>query len=210
MKLACRNQGLSSVICNSSRHFSTDAEQPIQELSVDRFLRPPSTALVYGRLTGIRKSTTRSDILNLLDDPNLSLEDVKVDYNRGYFPTGMLVQFPTPDSYDAGIRSITKKGRLLKLDKVDRRQWDEVKPYDGKAILLHGIPRNALIEDVERFLSGCQYDSSSISVFMRQAFPNPVKIARVSFPSRALAMHAFITKNRGFCLNNQILVEVLE
>lgn len=34
-------------------------------------------------------------------------------------------------------------------------------------ILLHGIPRNALIEDVERFLSGCQYDSSSISFSTR-------------------------------------------
>lgn len=45
MRLACRNQGMPS-----SRDFSAVSEQPIQELSVDSFLRPPSTGTHNPRL----------------------------------------------------------------------------------------------------------------------------------------------------------------
>ncbi|KAL6519403.1 hypothetical protein OROGR_018723 [Orobanche gracilis] len=75
-------------------------------------------------------------------------------------------------------------------------------------ILLSGIPHNALLDDVERFLSGCQYYSSSVT-FIRPLSKRAVRMAVVRFPSQALAMHAYITKNRGFCLNNQITVQVL-
>ena len=34
-------------------------------------------------------------------------------------------------------------------------------------ILLQGVPRNAVAEDVERFLAGCQYDASAIQMFGR-------------------------------------------
>ena len=47
------------------------------------------SGLVYGRLSGITKHTLRTDILNLLEGCNLTLQDVKVDYNRSYFPVGM-------------------------------------------------------------------------------------------------------------------------
>lgn len=36
-----------------------------------------------------------------------------------------------------------------------------------------------------------------------------IRMAVVNFPSRASASHAFITKNRGFCLNNQIAIRIL-
>ncbi|KAI5682048.1 hypothetical protein M9H77_03276 [Catharanthus roseus] len=210
IKMAQRSQGIASILCDTPRHFSTEAGKPKLDISYDSFLEPPSTGLVYGRLTGIRKHTTKSDIINLLDSSKLSLDDVKVDYNRNYSPMAMLVQFPSPEAYDAGIRSVVRKGRIFKLERTGRNQWDQVKPYDGKAILLQGIPRRALLDDIERFLSGCEYDSSSITFFMRPAFPDPIRTSRVHFPSRTLAMHAFITKNRGFCLDSQILVEVLQ
>ena len=47
------------------------------------------SVLVYGRLVGITKHTLRTDILNLLEGCNLTLPDVKVDYNRDYLPVGM-------------------------------------------------------------------------------------------------------------------------
>lgn len=110
-------------------------------------------------------------------------------------------------------------------------------------VLLQGIPRSAIPDDIERFLSGCQYDASSMQIFLksllyiafgfysflssfsfslkrilcvtfllccRQAFPDPVKMALVRFPTPSLAMNAYITKNKGFCLNSQILVRVLQ
>ncbi|KAK7859539.1 hypothetical protein CFP56_005929 [Quercus suber] len=77
-------------------------------------------------------------------------------------------------------------------------------------MLLQGFPRNALPEDVERFLTGCVYEASSIEMFMRGAFPDAIRMAIVNFPSKNEAMNAFIKKNRGICLNNQISVRVLE
>lgn len=44
----------------------------------------------------------------------------------------------------------------------------------------------------------------------RAGSPDPIKMALVRFSSQIEAMNAFIKKNRGFCLNNQILVRVLQ
>ncbi|XP_052174451.1 uncharacterized protein LOC127789568 isoform X2 [Diospyros lotus] len=204
-----QSQGLSWVLRGSPKLFSTEAEQSTGDASADPFLATPSTGLVFGKLFGISKYTTKKDILNLLEGCNLSLDDLKVDYNRSYTPTGMLIQFPSRFAYDFAIRAIARKGRLYRLDKADQSRWDLVTPYNGKAVLLQGIPRDASQDDVERFLSGCAYDASTIQIFLKQAFPDPAKMAIVRFPSPTQAMHAFITKNRGFCLNNQILVRVL-
>ncbi|KAK2984013.1 hypothetical protein RJ640_024227 [Escallonia rubra] len=173
------------------------------------FLSLLLSGLFYGRLLGINTYTTKSDVVNMLEGCNLSVGDIKVEYNRAYAPASMLVQFPSKSEYDAAIRTLGRKGRLFKVETADRAQWDSVVPFDGKAVLLQGIPRNALPDDVERFLSGCQYDSS-FQLFARQAFPEPIRMAVVRFPSSTLATHAFITKNRGFCLNNQISVRVLQ
>ncbi|KAF9605942.1 hypothetical protein IFM89_021268 [Coptis chinensis] len=77
-------------------------------------------------------------------------------------------------------------------------------------VLLQGLPRNALPEDIERFLCGCDFNSSSLHIFLRQSFPDPVRMALVQFPSEIEAMNAVIVKNRSFCLNNQILMRVLQ
>lgn len=206
------NQGLSLLLRESPMRFSTGAaDQPAgQDTSpIDSFLRTPTKGSVYGRLIFTTRHKTKSDILNLLEGCALSLDDLKVDYTRAYVPTGMMIQFPSLYAFDAAIRAINKKGRLYRLDKADRSQWDLVTPYDGKAVVLQGIPRNALLDDIERFLSGCVYDASTMQIFTRPS-PYPIRMAFVNFPSKTQAMHAFITKNRGFCLNSQILVRVLQ
>ncbi|KAL3536338.1 hypothetical protein ACH5RR_004799 [Cinchona calisaya] len=195
--LGHHHQGLPSLLRGSPRRFSTEAEQPSQDTNADTFLQNPPTGLVYGKLFGTTKLTTKTDVLNLLDGCNLSADDVKVSYSRLYDATSMFLQFPSRQAYNTASRSITRKGRF-RLEVADRSQWDLIAPYDGKAILLQGIPRNALIDDVERFLSGCHYDASSIQMFSRQAFPYPIRMALVRFPSQALAMHAYITKNQGY------------
>ncbi|XP_057801397.1 uncharacterized protein LOC131016713 [Salvia miltiorrhiza] len=189
--------------------FSTEASKPSLGSSDDQFLRTPSTGVVYGRLLDITKHTSKTDIINLLDASNLGPEKIKVEYNRGFLPLSMLVEFPSVSSYDAALRSIARKGHFYNIRKAEKSEWDAGTPYDGKAIILLGIPRNASFDDVERFLSGCQYDSSSIQISVRLTNEGPIRMALVRFPSQALAMHAYITKNRGFCLNNQITVQVL-
>lgn len=47
------------------------------------------SGMVYGKLIGITKNTLKSDVLSLLDECNLSIDDLKVDYNQSYSPTGM-------------------------------------------------------------------------------------------------------------------------
>ncbi|XP_073157961.1 uncharacterized protein [Henckelia pumila] len=192
----------------SPKLFSTDSAEPTSGPSIDQFLNPPR-GLFYGRITGITKYTTKNDIISILDESDLGPDKLKVEYNRSYLPLSMMVEFSSPSAYDSALKAINQKGRLFNLRRVDRAQWDAIAPYDGKAILLEGIPSTALPDDVERFLSGCQYDSSSISMPPRSTQRGPVKTVLVRFPSQTLAVHAYITKNRGFCLNNQILVKIL-
>ncbi|KAI8556492.1 hypothetical protein RHMOL_Rhmol05G0257100 [Rhododendron molle] len=215
IRTSSQNQGLPLLLRDSPMRFSTEAadHQPSSRdnSSVDPFLRPPTKGFVYGKLVGTTKHTTKSDILNFLEDCGLSLDDLRVDYShypRVYMPTGMMIQFPSQNAYDAAIKANNRKGRLYRLDRADRSQWDDITPYDGKAVLLQGIPRNAVPDDVERFLSGCVYDASTMEIFVRPS-PYLIRMATVHFPSKTQAMHAFITKNRGFCLNSQILVRVL-
>ncbi|KAK4342954.1 hypothetical protein RND71_038770 [Anisodus tanguticus] len=193
-----------------SRQLSTQMETPN---SSDPFLQNPSTGLVYGRIYGIGRQTRKSDIISMIGASNLSLDDVRFEYNANYAPVAGMIQFPSRNAYDASLRAGVRKSRLFRMDRADRQQWDTLPRYDGKTILLQGVPRNALADDVERFLAGCQYDASSIQMFARQqrAFDRPpARTVLVEFPSQALATHAFITKNRGFCLNNQVAVRLLQ
>ncbi|XP_054803247.1 uncharacterized protein LOC129306596 [Prosopis cineraria] len=213
LRAALRSNSPFSTFQTTSRVlFSTEAGQPPQGPVADSFLRSPRQGLVYGRLLGVRKHTLKTDIIHFLKDSNLTMEDVKVDYDRYFTPLAMMLQFHSHGAYEQAFRHIARNGRLYKLERVDRAQWDIVTPYDGKTILMRGFPRNALIDEIERFLHGYEYDRSSINIFLRQGetIDNPVKMATVRFRSRTDAMNAFITKNRTFCLNSQISILVLQ
>lgn len=207
------HQGLRSVLSSSPslRQLSTESASPTnQSSSTKPLFETPSSGLVYGKLVGITKNTLKSDILSFLEECNLSHDDLKVDYNPFYSPTGMIVQFPSRSAYDAAVRAVTRKGRLYRLDRANRANWDYVQPYGGKFVLLQGIPPNATIEDIERFLAGCEYDSSSIRLFFRQGASGSIRMALVNFLTPTAAMSAMITKNRGFCYNSQISMHVLQ
>ncbi|XP_068317118.1 uncharacterized protein [Pyrus communis] len=88
----------------------------------------------------------------------------------------------------------TLEGCNLSLEDV---KWDNLTPHDAKTV------------SQERFLSGCEYDSSSLQIIFR-SFPEPSKFATVRFPSQTEAMNAFLAKNKGFCQNGQILIRVLQ
>ncbi|XP_008810519.1 uncharacterized protein LOC103721909 [Phoenix dactylifera] len=191
------------------RSLSTTEGEP-QDSSNDSFLQPPNEGLVFGRVTGIGRNTLKTDVIHFFEGCNLSADDVKVEYNRAYNPVGVLLQFPSRSSFDMAVRQTIRKGRLYKMEKVNRSQWDLMTSYDGKAVLLQGIPRNALQEDVERFLHGCNYDPSTFQTFVRPGFPDPIRLALIHFPTRNDAMNAFCIKNRSFCLNNSITMRVLQ
>ncbi|KAL4189486.1 hypothetical protein AMTRI_Chr08g165600 [Amborella trichopoda] len=150
---------------------------------VDPFLQPPPKGLTYGRLTGFGRNALKTDLIHFFDGCNLTVEDIKVEYNRTFVPLGMY---------------------------VDRGQWDIVTPYDGKVLLFQGIPRQAFPEDVERFLSGCRYDGSDLQLLMRPGFPDPIRLALVRFPTQLDAMNALRMKNRGFCINSPITARILQ
>ncbi|XP_061348873.1 uncharacterized protein LOC133294233 [Gastrolobium bilobum] len=211
-----RSHGLPIYLEQLGRCFSTEAEHPPQNSTAPpQFFRTDNSGLTYARLTctpsGIRKYMLKTDIIHFLESCKLTLEDVKVDYNRSFFPVAMMLQFPSRNAYDKAIKEIVAKGRLYKLEMASRDQWDYVTPYDGKTILIQGIPRSAVFEDVERVLTGCEYDSSSVNIFLRPgAGTDAIKMATVRFPSRTQAMNAFITKNGTICQNSRILVQVLQ
>ncbi|KAL5546260.1 hypothetical protein UlMin_005947 [Ulmus minor] len=207
--LPAKNHGFSAVVRDSPRRFSTESEQqpPPHDAAVDSFVRTqPTGGPVYGRFLPVSKHTLRTDVINMLEGCHLSMEDVKCDYNWNYFPTAMMVQFPSPLDYEKAFRALGRKGRQFRLERVEQSLWDVVKPYDGKTVLLQGFPRNATPMDVERFLSGCEYDSSSIQIFLRLN----VKMATVRCPSEVQAFNCFLTKNKTFCMNNEVSVRVLQ
>lgn len=210
IQMGIQNQGLTLPL---RRQLSTQMEVPQKDNSSDPFLKNPSTGLVYGRLIVTGKHTRKNDIISMLGTSKLSLDDVRFEYNTNHAPVAVMIQFPSRNAYEAALREGIRKGGLFRMERVGRQQWDTLPRYDGKTIILHGIPRNALAEDVERFLAGCQYDASSIQMFgrpQRASDGPPTRTVLVEFPSQALATHAFITKNRGFCLNNQVAVRLLQ
>ncbi|OIW06447.1 hypothetical protein TanjilG_05218 [Lupinus angustifolius] len=195
--------------------FSTESQKPPSQDSTASPPPPPfnqsdTSGLIYGRLLGIHRHILKTDVIHFLDGSNLTLDDVKMDYNRSFLPLGMMLQFPSRNAYDNALRALVRNGRFYKLERADRSQWDTVTPYDGKTILIKGIPRNAQFDDIEHILSGSEYDQSSINIFMRSDGYEPVRMATVRYPSRTQAMNAFITKNGTFCLNNRVSVQVLQ
>ncbi|XP_023739413.1 uncharacterized protein LOC111887470 [Lactuca sativa] len=213
MRNVYQHHGLRSLLSSSAslRRFSTESAPPTnQSSSTKPLFETPSSGLVYGKLVGITKNTLKSDVLSLFEESKLSSDDLKVDYNPSYSPTGMIVQFSSRSAYDAALRAVAKKGRLYRMERADRANWDYIQPYDGKYVLLQGIPPNANFEDIERFLAGCEYDASSIRLFFRQGASGPTRMALVRCVSPTAAMSAMMITNRGFCFNNQILVNVLQ
>lgn len=48
-----------------------------------------NSGLAYGRLVGITRYTLKTDIVNMLEGCRLTVDDVKVEYNRSFAPMGM-------------------------------------------------------------------------------------------------------------------------
>eukprot|EP00262_Sarcandra_glabra_P005291 TRINITY_DN1670_c1_g3_i3.p1 TRINITY_DN1670_c1_g3~~TRINITY_DN1670_c1_g3_i3.p1 ORF type:complete len:234 (-),score=12.61 TRINITY_DN1670_c1_g3_i3:265-966(-) len=188
------NQGLRLLLRESPRSFSTGTEQ--KNPSPDPFLEPPTRSLPalvprLSRWDKFKLTVTRLDQWSTITDQRV-------------------LQFSSPTAFDLAQRQLNRKGRLYKLVKVDRGQWDPITSYDGKVALLQGIPRNALPEDVERFLCGCNFDASSLQIFVRQGLLDPMRMALVHFPTQIEAMNAVRMRNRSFCLNNPIMMRVLQ
>nr|GEW69789.1 N-(5-amino-5-carboxypentanoyl)-L-cysteinyl-D-valine synthase [Tanacetum cinerariifolium] len=130
IRIANQNQRLRSL-----RQFSTESSPPpSNESAAKPIFESPSAGFLYGKLVGITNNTLKSDVLSLLEECNLTTDDLKVDYNPAYSPTGMLVQFSSKSAYDAALRAVTRKGRLYRLERADRANWDYVQPYGGKFV----------------------------------------------------------------------------
>ncbi|VVB12983.1 unnamed protein product [Arabis nemorensis] len=174
--------------------------------------KPSGEGGFYGKFSGFSKHTLKSDIMNILEGCNLTPNDLKFSYMRGgnLNPSAVYVQFPTRSSYDSALRAISRKGKLYKLERAARSQWDPIVPYDGKVVALHGLPPNAIIDDIDRFLSGCLYYPGSIQFMTIQGLGSSKRVALVHFTSQTQAMNAYITKNRNFLLNQRITLQVLQ
>lgn len=197
------------------RCFSTGTEQPPRgpappnssaDASVNQFLQTESTGVLYAKLIGGSKYAMKSDIISFLDGCNLTPDDIKFSYSFHFEPAGVrFLRFPSPDAYHAALRTSRRLAGYW-LDRIDVAQWNTVVPYDGKTVVLQGIPRNATIDDIERFFSGCDdYEASSLTVF----YKGPVRFAVVRYPSHIQAMNAYLKKDRRICLNDKISVRVL-
>lgn len=174
--------------------------------------KPAGEGKSYGKFSGFSKHTLKSDVMSVLEGCNVTPDDLRFSYMRGgnLNPSGVYVQFPSRSSYDSAMRAIAKKGRLYRLERATQSQWDPVVPYEGKVVALHGLPPNAIIEDIDRFLSGCLYHPGSIQFLTIQGLGSPKRVALVRFTSQTQAMNAYITKNRNFLLNQRITLQVLQ
>ncbi|XP_020585506.1 uncharacterized protein LOC110028116 [Phalaenopsis equestris] len=203
----CRASIFDPILMASSRSFSSVEEQ--QEPVADPFYGS-AQGTVYGRLTGFGRNTLKTDIIHFYEGCNLSTSDVKFEYNNSFNPISMLLQFPSQSSYDAALRQTTRKGRLYKLDKINSGQWDITESHDGRTVLIQGIPSNAVREDIERFLSGCNFDPKSFRFISRNALQNTVKAVAVRVASGLEAVNFQIRKNRSICFNSPVTVRVLQ
>ncbi|KAM3229315.1 hypothetical protein ACQJBY_033124 [Aegilops geniculata] len=181
----------------SSRLFSTDASGVVAGSQDDSSSGEGHTyGRFYTNISGVGrlgKNMLKTDIIHYLDQCELSLDDVKIDYNKGFYPMGALLKFPSVESFEKAVRQ-TIQGRMYRLERV----------------LLQGVPRNAQVDDIERFLCGTNYEPPPFENFIRAGVPEPVRMVLVKFGSRTDATNAFIAKNKGFCLNNPVTVRVIQ
>ncbi|KAK9127197.1 hypothetical protein Syun_015994 [Stephania yunnanensis] len=205
---------LKTTISKSTNLFRLNPNQALPILQTHHFCsatpatEQPPTSIVYGRLTGNGPYTMKTDIIHMLEGCDLSLQDVRVEYNRYYDPVAMHLKFILWNAYHENVRMVAVIC-LYRMLEQGRVYWN-IPSYDGKTVLLQGLPRNALPEDVDRFLCGSECFTSTMQMFTRQGLSNPIKMALVQFPSQIEAMNSVISKNRSFCLNNQILMRVLQ
>ncbi|OMO72677.1 hypothetical protein CCACVL1_17663 [Corchorus capsularis] len=204
---------LPSFLRESPKCFCTGTDQPQQppqpDASVHQFLDSADKGFVYGSLQGFSKYSMKSDIINLLEGANLTPDDIKINYNRNFLPFTMMLRFSSPAAFSNAAKVVRRFNRLYKLEKADASDWDIIHPYNGKTVVLSGLPRHSTAEEVERFL-GCDCDFSSIEMVTLPRPGNaPSRIATVQFPSQVQAMNAFITKNRSIFLNFPITLRVL-
>ncbi|CAM8959518.1 unnamed protein product [Rhodiola kirilowii] len=160
-------------------------------------------------LIGTIKNTLRSDVVNLLEGCDLSLEDVRTVYGQTFMPISILVKFHSPSAYEKAVKLITKN-RLYRLDRADPSQWFKAKDYGAKTLLLEGLPRMASRDEVERFLSDWDYVPYNTLMITRPGVAEPIKTAVVPVSSPIQAMNMFLAKNRSYMGNNQVLVRVLQ
>lgn len=186
----------------SSRLFSTDAPPGAEAGSQDgdSILKPSDEGFAYGKFyiataggNRLGKNTLKIDIIHYLDKCELSPDDVKIDYHRGYYPMAALLKFPSKQSFGTALRQTTQ-GRMYRLEKVSREVWDHKPSLDGKAVLLQGVPRNAQADDIERFLSGTNYEPPPFESFIRPGIPEPIRVVLVRFRTKTDANNAFIAK----------------
>ncbi|KAF3331673.1 hypothetical protein FCM35_KLT03079 [Carex littledalei] len=197
--------------------------------SDDPFFRSAPEGLVYGRISGrtqsiLGKNMLKTDLIHHLEGCDLSFHDIKFEYNRVFFLNSALVQFPVRASFENAFKQIKLRGGLFNLAKIGRSEWDMKSSYDGKAVknehigylpnrqvLMEGIPYNATLDDIERFLSGCNYDSSSFQFATRtQADSDPIRLVVVKFPTQLDASYAYASKNRSFCLSTPVNMRILQ
>ncbi|KAK3151261.1 hypothetical protein QOZ80_3AG0243710 [Eleusine coracana subsp. coracana] len=214
---------LSSFAPAYPRLFSADASgeasaaaSAAADSQEDSFLKASDEGIAYGRFysvipggNNLGKDMLKTDIIHVLDKCDLSLEDVKIDYNRGYYPMGALLRFPSKASFTTAVRQI-RQNSLYRLDVISRDQWDLKQSFGGKALLLQGVPRNAVPEDIERFLCGVNFEPPPFESFLRPGVPEPIRVVLVKCPTKTDAMNAVVTKNRSFCLNSPVSVRVLQ
>nr|ACG37801.1 hypothetical protein [Zea mays] len=204
----------------SARLFSADASgeaaATAAESQDDSFFKASREGLAYGRFYSVigggsrlEKNILKTDIIHHLDRCGLSLDDVKIEYNKGYAPLAALLRFSSKAMFTTAIRQ-ANQNRLHRIDEISRETWDLKKSFDGKAVLLQGVPRNALADDIERFLCGTNFEPPPFETFLRAGVPEPIRMMLVKFHTKTDAMNAFITKNRSFCLNSQVSMRVLQ
>ncbi|XP_078160573.1 ribosomal protein S24e family protein [Carex rostrata] len=210
-----RSAPASSHWASAQRFLSAEAGSS-DASSDDSFLRSAPEGLVYGKINGrgqsiLGKNMLKTDLIHHLEGCDLSFHDIKFEYNRVFFLNSVLVQFPARASFDNAFKQIKLRGNLFNLAKIGRSEWDMKNSYDGKAVLMEGIPYNATLDDIERFLSGCNYDSSSFQFATRTpADSDPIRLVVVKFPTQLDASYAYASKNRSFCLSTPVNMRILQ
>uniref|UniRef100_A0A0E0CYY4 cyanoalanine nitrilase n=1 Tax=Oryza meridionalis TaxID=40149 RepID=A0A0E0CYY4_9ORYZ len=129
------------------RLFSTEASgetaaagAAAQGSQDEPFFKPSDEGVAYGRFYSVipggsrlPKSMLKTDIIHHLDKSELSLDDVKIDYNRGYYPVGALLRFSSVPLFNTAVRQ-TREGRQYRLEMISHEEFDLKKSYDGKAL----------------------------------------------------------------------------
>ncbi|KAH7297387.1 hypothetical protein KP509_26G067300 [Ceratopteris richardii] len=168
----------------------------------------------------------KEDIVRHVEGSNIKPENVKFVYSTAFRPDYVQISVDSPSTQKQAMKYLQERGRLgfrlLRLETSQPMPWTVVDAAlkdspRGRTILMFNVNLSTDFEDVERFFTGYNYDSSYVRFIRVNTESNRARIGRqqvlhvaVGFKTKLEALRAMREKMGDFCVNRAISLRLIQ